>query len=149
VTEVPALERVQRAFRPADHPRERKGRLGGSSRSHHAERQRQTRAPRHDMVDGHRVSGHPIAADGADQEFARLGHAEQAQRERTGARRGHQPGQAGPADHDHQAPRCTGYQGIDLVGIPRVVQHDQHPPAGQHTAVQRGLRVEARRYLGG
>ena len=36
-------------------------------------------------------------------------------------------------------------QRADLLGVAGVVEHHEHPPAGQHAAVQRGLRVEVGR----
>ena len=44
----------------------------------------------------------------------------------------------------HQAAGRAGQQRPDLLGVAGVVQHDQHPPAGEQAAVQRGLRVAGR-----
>ena len=47
-----------------------------------------------------------------------------------------QPGQRRPAGHHHQAPSAAGQQRPHLGCVRRVVQHDQHPPPGQHAAVR-------------
>ena len=45
-----------------------------------------------------------------------------------------------------QAPGRGRQQRPNLLNVPRVIQQHQHPPLGQHTAVQRGLRIQPRRY---
>ena len=56
--------------------------------------------------------------------------------QRVGALGGDQAGELVAAGHHHQAARRAGQQRADLVGVAGVVEHDQHPPAGQQAAVQ-------------
>ena len=55
------------------------------------------------------------------------------------------PGKLVPAGHHHQAAGGAGQQRTHLVEVAGVVQHDEHPPAGQQAAVQRRLRLQAHR----
>jgi hypothetical protein len=53
---------------------------------------------------------------------------------------GDQASELAAAGHQHQATRAAWYQRPDLVSVTSVIQHHQHPPAGQQTPAQAGLR---------
>jgi hypothetical protein len=61
--------------------------------------------------------------------------------------RGGQPGQLIAAGHEHHAVDTAGQQRTHLFGVVRVVEHEEHPLAGQQTAVQPHLRRQAGREL--
>ncbi len=53
----------------------------------------------------------------------------------------HQSQQLVAAGDQDEAVRRAGEQRSDLVGVQRVVEDDEHTPAGQNTAVERGLAL--------
>ena len=85
-----------------------------------------------------RLGRHPRRAEAAGQQLAAPRSAvSRSSVQRVGAVGGDQAGQLVAAgDHD-QAARRAGQQRADLLGVAGVVQHDQHPPAGEQAAVQR------------
>ncbi|GAA1396809.1 hypothetical protein GCM10009639_33360 [Kitasatospora putterlickiae] len=86
----------------------------------------------------------PALADGAGQQPAGLLRAEHVQAELAGAVAGDQPGEPAAAGDQHGAARGARDQRPDLFGVASVVQHDQHPLAGEQRAVQRGGLVLVR-----
>jgi hypothetical protein len=85
--------------------------------------------------------GQPVRAEPVGQHLPRGGRPQRGQREHSRAPGRHQSGQRPPAGHQHQAARAARQQRRGLPAAGRVVQHQQHPPARQQAAVQRGLRL--------
>ena len=146
---VPAgVQQVQPAAagRPARRPARPAGRPGG--------RRRARRPPAAPAAAAQHCSASSAAAPGSasargadqrPQQRDRLLQRQQVQVQARGAVPGDQPGQRVPAGHHHHAGRGAGQQRPDLLGRSGVVQHDQHPPAGQQAAVPGGPLVRLRR----
>jgi hypothetical protein len=92
-----------------------------------------------------RLGGYPIGAEPAPQQLPRLRRRQQVQGDRMGTLGRDQAGELVAAGHQRQAPRRGREQRADLIRIPGVVQHDQHPPAGEQAPVEADLPREARR----
>ena len=106
-------------------------------------------APGGQLGDRPGLGGHPLRTQPGRQQPHPLLGAQRAQPQRPRPLRGGQPGQRRPAGHHHQAPRAARHQRPHLGRVPRVVQHDQHPPPGQHAAVQPAPRLRIGRDLEG
>ena len=128
---------------------ERQSGSGGRAGRRDRDRQRQPRAPVEDGPGRLRFAGHPVGPDPPREQVARLLLRQRVQAQRLGALCGDQGGELVPAGDDGQAAGRTGQQRADLLGVPGVVQHDQHPPRRQHAAVERGPGVEVGRDPGG
>ena len=98
-----------------------------------------------DVVRRAGFAGHPVGADAKRQQVTCLGDGEGIQRDQVGGFGGDQAAELVPAGHDRQAPRRARKQRADLLGAPRVVQHQQYPLASEQAPVQRGLGRQARR----
>jgi hypothetical protein len=103
------------------------------------------RAPVDEIGHGLRFGGDPVPAEVVGQQVGRLGRAQQVERDRPRTLAGHQAGQLAAAGDQHQAGGAGRQQRADLVGVARVVQHDEHPPVGQQPAVEGGPGVQAGR----
>jgi len=142
-------ERVEAAVGGAQVGRaggEREVRARGGPRRDDGQRQRQPRAPGDDLVHGLRLGPHPLRAQPAGQHLTGLDGREPVQHHRTRPLRRHQPRQPVPARDDDETPRTPRQQRTHLLGVPRVVQHQQHPAPRQHTPVQPRLRLRPVRY---
>ena len=106
-------------------------------------------APGGQLGDRFGFGGHPLRAQPGRQQPHPLLGVKRAQPQRARPLRGGQPGQRRPAGHHHEAPRTAGQQRPHLRRVAGVVQHDQHPPPGQHAAVQPAPRLRIGRDLGG
>ena len=104
-------------------------------------------APGDQLGDGLGCGGDPLGAQPRREQPRRLIVIKRAQPQRPGSFGGGEPGQRGPAGHDGQAPRAAGQQRPHLRGVTGVIQNDQHPPPGQHAAVQPEPRWRLRRDL--
>jgi len=127
---------------------ERELRVGGGAGGGEGQRQRQPGAPGHDLVHRLRLGGDPAGAEAAGQQLPGLLRGEDVEADRPRAVSGDQAGQPAAAGHQHQAAGRTGQQRPYLPGVTGVIQQHQHPPPGQHAAVQRRLGVQARRDAG-
>jgi hypothetical protein len=79
----------------------------------------------------------------------RLPGAQRSEREPDPALARHQSGQAVAAGHQRRAVRPAGEQRADVVGVARVVQHDQQAPGVRQRAVEADPRTQLRRRLTG
>ena len=140
---------VGRLAQPRRQHLERQSGSGGRAGRRDGDRQRQPRAPVEDGPGRLRLAGHPVGPDPPREQVVRLLLRQRVQAQRLGALGGDQGGELVPAGDDGQAAGRTGQQRADLLGVPGVVQHDQHPPRRQHAAVQRGPGVEVGRDPGG
>ena len=122
---------------------QRHGRAGGGQLGGHPQRQRQPAALGGQLRGRVRFGVHPCA-DQRPQQADRVRRRQQVQVQAGGAVPGHQPGQRIAAGHHHRAGRAAGQQRPDLLRRSGVVQHDQHPPAGQQAAVPGGALVLSR-----
>jgi hypothetical protein len=95
------------------------------------------------------MTGDPLLAEAPGQQLARLRGGEQVQRQRLRGHAGHQVREPVAAGDDDKTPGCTGQQRPDLLDVARVVEHHQHPPAGEQAAVEPHLCLGAGRDLPG
>lgn len=84
----------------------------------------------------------PLRAQAPGQRPPGLVRRHRPQRHRMRAVARHQPAQLAATGHDHSAPRRARQQRFDLLGVAGVVQHHQHPPAGQHAPEPGGSGVD-------
>jgi len=125
--------------------RQRELRVGDRAGGYDDQGQRQPRARGDDLLSRFRFGGHPVRAEPAGQQLPGFAGGEQVQCHRAGRLGGDQAGElAAAGDDDHAAGRAA-QQRPDLGGVPGVVQHHQHPPAGQQAAVQSRLGIQADR----
>ena len=78
----------------------------------------------------------------AGQQLTGLVRGQRVQRQRPSAVAGDQSGQPVATRHHRERAVPARQQRSDLLGVARVVQHDQHPPVGQPGAVERGRLVQ-------
>jgi hypothetical protein len=105
------------------------------------EREREMRAQAGQGSGRHRLGTDPVVADQPGQQRDGLGRPEDLDNDRAGALRRHQPAQPVPARDQDKAQRISGKQRPHLVGSGGIVQQDEHPPAGQRAAEQRGCFI--------
>ena len=129
------------------HGGERVLRPGGGAGGGDVEGQRQPRAQHDELGGGRWLGGDPLRAEAPAQQGEGLGIGEHIHGQHAGAVGGDQPGQLTAAGHQDQAAGRAGEQGPYLRDVARVVQQDQHPPAGQQAAVQPGLSLRGGRNL--
>jgi len=86
-------------------------------------------------------------AQHATQQRERLGRGEHIQREVRGPVQGNETTEPVPAGDDHHDAGIAGQQRAYLLCAARVVEHDHHPPVGEHGAVQAGGQVHVDRHL--
>lgn len=125
---------------------EREVGVGGGAGGDAGECEGESGAQAGDLVGGARFGVDACGAQASDEEVARLRGVEGTQRQRVGAVRGDQPGQGVAAGDDGEAAGRAGQQRPYMVAVAGVVQDDEDPPPGQHTAVEGGLGVHAVRY---
>ncbi len=106
----------------------------------------QPRADSEHLAGRRRLRADPLGSGDALQHGQRFGG-----RQRTEAQRpcAGQRGQPGPAGDQHGAAARSGQQRLDLGGVQRVVEHDEHPAAGQQGTQHRRAPVRQRRDAGG
>ena len=97
------------------------------------------------LADHLKLACDPFLAETPGEQGACVRLAEHVEGYRMRALRGNQAGQPVTAGDQGQAPWATWQQWPHLIRVARVVQHDEHPPAGQQAAVQAGLGLRARR----
>ncbi len=108
------------------------------------EGQRQAGAAADHDVDGLRFGLGAVVADAGGQQLTGVVGRQQAQRQRPGAVR--RPERGAARDHHVGVGRAR-QQRFDLVGVGRVVQHHQHPLAGERVPQQLGLPGQVVRHL--
>ncbi len=156
---------VRQGQRPAHRPARVRAVHRGDPREHLAQRlvgmargvgaaqphgQRQPPGGPHDPGRGLRLLRHTRAADQRGQQGERGGVVQGVEEHLTGEVRGGQARHPVPArHHDRAAVHARRQQMAHLLGVRRVVQHDQHPPSDEQRPVQRGPFVEPERDVGG
>jgi hypothetical protein len=103
------------------------------------------RAAVDELVDGGRFGRRPGGAEAVGEQLAGLAGGQHVEGDAGSALGRDQADDLVPAGHQSEAARCARQQRAHLVGVARVVQHDEDPRAGEQAAVERGLPVEAGR----
>ena len=129
----------------ADHRGQREARVHRGAGGHDGQGQRQPGAALHYRVQHVGLRRGAGRADPFGDQVTGVGRMEQVQVERVGPVGGDQAGELIAAGHEHQAAGCAGQQRAQLFGVPRVVQHDQHAPAGDQAPVEPDLGVQGGR----
>jgi len=120
--------------------------VGGGPGGHDAQRQRQPGAGGDDLRHRRRLGRHPARAEPAGQQLARFREGQQVQVHRAGTLGRDQAGELVAAGHHRYGVRSARQQRAYLLRVAGVVEHYQHPFAGQDAAEEGGLGAGAGRY---
>ncbi|HEX4787363.1 MAG TPA: hypothetical protein VH372_02790, partial [Actinospica sp.] len=127
-------EPVTLGGQPACHRRDAPAGPRGEFGSDDTDRQRQPRAGAQDLLGRLGLRPHPSGADDPGEQLSRLGTAKFVQ---VNALRADEIREPRPAGDDDRAAGGTGQKRAHLGRVPGVIEHDEHPAAGEQAPVAR------------